>query len=109
MAIIAYATIQVEGFHCWPEAPAEVAFLRQEHRHLFHIKGCVQVYHDDRDVEFILLGRKMLGFFHRVYPDGRLGRLSCEMLAQQFVDEFDLTLCEVSEDGENGAWIVKDS
>ena len=24
-----------EGFHCWPSAPNEVAFLRNVHRHLF--------------------------------------------------------------------------
>ena len=107
MTTVVYATIRVEGFHCWPEAPAEVVFLRQEHRHLFHIKGCVQVQHDDRDVEFILLGRKMLDFFHRAYPDGRLGSSSCEMLAYHLVTELGLTSCAVSEDGENGAEVSR--
>ena len=52
-----YATIRIEGFHCWRDAPGEVAFLRNHHRHLFVIKVYKPVHHDDRDVEFILLGR----------------------------------------------------
>lgn len=103
-----YAKIVVEGYHRWPAAPDKVAFLRNEHRHLFHIVGYKQVQHDDRDVEFIMLGQAMRDWFTAHFFDGRLGVLSCEGLARQFMEQFDLTACHVSEDGENGAWIVED-
>ena len=27
--------LQMEGFHCWPEADGELAYLKNSHRHIF--------------------------------------------------------------------------
>jgi hypothetical protein len=52
-------TWQFEGLHCWPSAPDEVAFLRSPHRHIFHCRARLEVFHQDREVEFILLKRNL--------------------------------------------------
>ena len=49
-----YSYVQVEGLHKWGNCPIdEVSYLRDLHRHTFHIKCYKTVYHDDRDIEFI--------------------------------------------------------
>jgi hypothetical protein len=35
------------------------------------------------------------------------GAMSCEMLATELIDKFELTRCEVSEDNENGAFVTR--
>ena len=104
-----YCTLQIEGQHCWPECPfEEVKYLRDPHRHLFHIKATKKVTHDDRDVEFIILKHKIEDYFYEKYFDSDLRlmnfeSMSCEMIAKELITKFDLLRCEVSEDGENGA------
>jgi len=99
-----WCNCQVEGFHCWAEAPSEVSFLRNEHRHVFHIRPDVFVSHNDRAVEFILLKRLVEKFF---VDNPISGGVSCEMIAQQLGNflnkEFKVFSVSVSEDGENGS------
>jgi hypothetical protein len=40
------------GFHQWPAAPQRRAYLRERHRHLFHVAVTIPVLHADREVEF---------------------------------------------------------
>jgi len=100
-------TLQVEAFHCWPEAKdilPEVAFLSDRHRHIFYFKAYKDVEHNDRDVEIILLKRKMMTHLHNKYGvPCEFGRQSCEDLAEEMCREFQLTACEILEDNENGA------
>ena len=99
-----YCTVLFEGIHCWPDCPLEpVKYLRDPHRHIFHIKAHKVVNHDDRDTEFITLKHQIEDYLWEVYPNGQLGSMSCEMLGRELMDEFDLIQIEVSEDGENGA------
>ena len=116
-----YCTFEVEGIHNWPECPFdEVAYLRIPHRHMFKIKAWVPVTHSDRDVEFIMLKHRMESYLLTEYGkpikhatlgwdicDNKLvcqfGAMSCEMIATELCDKFELSRCEVSEDGENGA------
>lgn len=103
-----WVSFQFEGFHCWPDAPDVVGFLRDRHRHMFHVKAWKRVAHDDRDVEFILLRRQLVGAVARKLEtfdgDGEATRnWSCEHWARWLIDGYALTRCEVSEDGENGA------
>jgi hypothetical protein len=102
-----WVTFQKEGIHCYPDAPEGVEFLKHPHRHMFHFKVELEVFHDDRDVEFILLKRELEG----LYEGGilELDYKSCEMmaddLAEYIVNHYPnrkLTIT-VSEDGENGA------
>ena len=111
-----YCTLQVEGIHNWPECPfEEVVYLRDLHRHIFHIKAHLVVNHDDRDTEFIMLKHQiehyLLNKYANLEQDGHFmddrvcifGARSCEMIARELIEEFGLCRCEVSEDGENGA------
>ncbi len=113
-----WVTFQKEGIHKYPAAAtdpklAEVSFLGNEHRHIFHFRVELEVFHDDRDVEFILLKREL----ESLYNNGtlQLNHMSCEMLASElaiYIKENyprrDLRI-EVSEDGENGCRIYFDN
>jgi hypothetical protein len=104
-----FVTYQREGIHKYPGAAnlPGVEFLASPHRHMFHFKITLQVYHDDREVEFILFKREL----EKQYDNGtlQLDYKSCEMMADDIASYIishypgrDLTV-EVSEDGENGA------
>lgn len=43
------------GYHKWKDAPDEVGFLRNEHRHMFHVEIEFKIDHNDRDLEFFLM------------------------------------------------------
>lgn len=116
-----YCTTQIEGTHNWPGCPfEEVAYLRDPHRHVFHVKAYKKVHHDDRDVEFIMLKHQIRNYLITKYGkflaaienDGihyqhcEFGAMSCEMLAHELIVEFELSRCEVSEDNENGAIVT---
>jgi hypothetical protein len=104
-----YCTLQFEGIHNWPNCPIEeVSYLRFPHRHMFHIKAWMVVSHSDRDVEFIWLKHRITEYLDKTYPDHQLGAKSCEMLAEELINKFGLAACEVNEDGENGAIVIKD-
>ena len=104
-----FVTFQREGIHCWPDAEhmPGVEFLANPHRHMFHFRVELQVFHDDREVEFILFKREL----ERQYEAGtlQLDYKSCEMMSdelgvyikQHYPGRF--MKIEVSEDGENGA------
>lgn len=95
-----------EGFHCWPDAPEEVAFLRVNHRHEFHVKVWKIVTHDDRDIEFILFKREVDKCIRTLQETQDVSHWSCEMWAREIGQHLDADGVEVSEDGENGAeWI----
>lgn len=107
-----YAYLQVEGVHWWADCPIEeVSYLKYPHRHTFHITAHVCVSHDDRDVEFIVLKHSIREYLEKKYWDDtwkllKFGGMSCEMIAEELIDEFGLSMCVVSEDGENGATVV---
>lgn len=106
--------LQVEGMHRWEACPfKEVEYLRNFHRHMFHIKAVKDVSHDDRDVEIIMLKREISSYLEAKYYYPALdlchfGGMSCEMIAKDLVKQFNLEYCEVLEDGENGAAVRKD-
>lgn len=115
VATLIEVRFQFEGIHCWPEAKAPVAFLSQPHRHIFHVRARMNVEHDDRALEFIIVKQDLLNFVRSNFFKGQdlnLGRMSCEQMAQQIAffirDKWDRDTIEVevSEDGENGA-VVK--
>ena len=103
-----WVTFQKEGIHKYPDAPAGVEFLKYPHRHIFHFKVSIEVFHQDRDVEFILFKRQL----ENLYAEGGLLQLdfkSCEMISDDlyaYISDYypnrDITI-EVSEDGENGS------
>ena len=58
-----WVTFRKEGIHKYPSALTDpklatgdeydVSFLGYPHRHIFHFKVQIEVFHDDRDLEFI--------------------------------------------------------
>ena len=82
--------------------------MRDPHRHVFHITAHVRVSHNDRDVEFIVLKGAIEQYLRTKYFNEYaklhdFGGQSCEMIAAELIDAFDLCQCEVNEDGENGS------
>lgn len=96
-------SFEFEGFHSWPGAPSQHAFLGVVHRHLFKCTAKKRVNHDNRDIEFIEFKRKVQAYAasHFFGPH----HMSCEMMAVQLIEAFDLASCSVTEDGENGAHV----
>ena len=103
------AKIEIEGLHNWPAAQGvfpEVGFLANMHRHKWFITAKKKVNHDDRDVEFIMFKRTILKYLKDKYEDDeclKFESMSCEMIAKELLEKFDLVSCKVFEDNENGA------
>ena len=114
-----WVTFQKEGVHCYPAAatdPAlatgdeyDVSFLGTPHRHIFHFQVWIDVFHNDRDIEFIQFKR----WLENLYKDSilALDYKSCEMIADdlyiQIASRYPnrAVWIEVAEDGENGCLI----
>ena len=102
--------LQVEGFHCWPNAPddPEVAFLRDRHRHVFHIRMEFKVRHNDRQIEIIQMQRRVKRHLERIYGSPcEFGGRSCEDIATHLLKHYDAASVEVLEDGYGGARVVR--
>jgi hypothetical protein len=116
-----WVTWQKEGIHKYPAAatdPAlatgdeyDVSFLASPHRHMFHFRVWIDVFHNDRDVEFIQFKRWCESLYHGHGAVLSLDYKSCEMMADdlyiQIASRYPgrVVHIEVSEDGENGALI----
>lgn len=109
-----WATFRMPALHRWPDAPDACQYLRWYHRHEFHVRVEVAVT-SDRQVEFVqmkeIARREFAALGQSAYDDvWTFNDLSCEALAAKLLLRlialrFDVTLIEVSEDGENGAAI----
>lgn len=108
--------LQIDGEHNFPAAKElfpEVAFLSDPHRHMFHIEAKKEVFHDDRDVEFIMFKRDLQDYFKHVYYNAAkrthdFKSMSCEMIAKEILTNFSCKSVQVWEDLENGAEVVAD-
>lgn len=110
-----FLTTSFEGVHCYPSAPEGVKFLASPHRHMFGVRLEVEVYHDDREVEFILLKRSVNHWIESKkdeFGTWQMGAMSCEQVAQWLIENIHEELpngraryikVTVDEDGENGA------
>lgn len=98
-----------EGIHFYPDAPEEVSFLRNPHRHIFYAEVTIQVKHDNRELEFFMVKNKL----QKKFAGGYLGSKSCEMMAAEiiyYVVELygdRKIVCSVSEDLENLSTVVR--
>lgn len=109
---------QYDGFHKYENAPEQVAFLRNSHRHLFKWEAVIEVFHEDRELEFFMVQQTINQHIlpHvQIHKGGDLG--SCENQAKYIIKgiieaygEDRYIIVEVSEDGENAGiveWIGK--
>ena len=112
-----WVTFRKEGIHKYPAAledpklatgdEYDVSFLGYPHRHIFHFKVSIEVFHDDRDIEFIQFKR----WLEKLYDQKtlQLDYKSCEMISDDLYVEITKRYpgrtieIEVSEDGENGS------
>lgn len=117
-----WVTFKKEGIHKYPAAledpnlatgdEFDVSFLGYPHRHIFHFKVWIDVFHNDRDIEFIQFKR----WLEKLYSEGtlQLDYKSCEMMSDDLFETISeryperSVWIEVSEDGENGSFIRYD-
>ena len=116
-----WVTFRREGIHCYPAAATDlslatgdqydVSFLANPHRHIFHFRVSIDVYHNDRDIEFIQFKRWLESLYSSNEGVLSLDYKSCEMMADELYiriasrySDRSVTI-EVSEDGENGCVI----
>ena len=115
-----FVRFQKEGIHKYPAAatdPAlatgdeyDVSFLATPHRHIFHFEVTIEVFHNDRDIEFIQFKR----WLENQYSQGilALDYKSCEMISDDLYEVIATRYpnrnikIKVSEDDENGALIM---
>ena len=114
-----WVTFRKEGIHRYPAAATDpllctageydVSFLANAHRHIFHFRVWIDVFHNDRDIEFIQFKRWCEGLYNKDIL--ALDFKSCEMIADdlyiQIADRYPnrAVWIEVAEDGENGCLI----
>lgn len=112
-----FVTFTKEGIHRYPAAATDpnlatggwddVSFLGVPHRHTFFFRVEMDVFHNDRDVEFIQFKR----WLERLYSEGtiQLDYKSCEMIADDLANQIHAKypdrciIVSVAEDNENGA------
>ena len=112
-----WVTFSKEGIHMYPGADTDpklatgdwddVSFLGYPHRHIFHFKVEIEVFHDDRDIEFIQFKR----WLEKLYAEKtlQLDYKSCEMISDDLYETITKKypgreiIINVSEDGENGS------
>ena len=115
-----WVTFRKEGIHKYPAAlddpklatgdEYDVSFLGYPHRHIFHFKVEIEVFHNDRDIEFIQFKR----WLEKLYAEKtlQLDYKSCEMMSDDLAEEINKKypgrdiIINVSEDGENGSEII---
>jgi hypothetical protein len=117
-----WVTFQKEGIHCYPAAATDpllntgneydVSFLASPHRHIFHFRVSIDVFHNDRDIEFIQFKRWLIALYSGQNSVLELNYKSCEMIADDLYVQIAARYpnravsIEVSEDGENGCSIT---
>jgi hypothetical protein len=115
-----FVRFQKEGIHCYPAAatdPAlatgdeyDVSFLATPHRHIFHFEVTIEVFHNDRDIEFIQFKRWLENQYSQSILE--LNYKSCEMISDDLYEVIATRypdrniIIRVSEDDENGASIM---
>lgn len=115
-----WITFRKEGIHQYPAALTDpnlatkdqydVSFLGYPHRHIFHFKIQIEVFHDDREIEFIQFKR----WCENLYLNNtlQLNYKSCEMIADDLYEHINnkypnrFVVIDVAEDGENGCQII---
>ena len=114
-----WVTFRKEGIHRYPAAATDptlctageydVSFLASPHRHVFWFKVWIDVWHSNRDLEFIQFKRWLESLYSKDIL--QLDFKSVEMLADdlylQIAERYPerAVWIEISEDGENGCLV----
>jgi hypothetical protein len=119
-----WVTFSREGVHYYPGADTDpklatggwddVSFLGVPHRHIFHFRVWIEVFHNDRDIEFIQFKRWLERLYAEVdssTSELQLDYKSCEMIADDLAVKIQERYpgrwlkISVAEDNENGCEI----
>jgi hypothetical protein len=116
-----WVTFRKEGIHCYPAAATDpqlatgdeydVSFLASPHRHIFYFRVSIDVWHNDRDIEFIQFKRWLESLYSGNGAVLELNYKSCEMIADDLYVQIAArypnraVTIQVAEDGENGCLI----
>jgi hypothetical protein len=103
-------SFQWSGTHCYPTATGVHSYLSNQHRHLFKGTATIEVFHDDRELEYFAV----LDFINKallVNYKNLAGR-SCERVAYDILNNLQIQYdpeckrymeVKITEDGENGS------
>lgn len=100
-----------EGIHQYTNAPEEVDFLRYPHRHIFYVEAEIEVKHDDRELEFVIVKRAINRF---LFGKPFTVQYSCEQMAKDIIGMLEEKFGErhitvgVYEDNENGGKVTNE-
>lgn len=97
----------VDGFHRYPNAPKEVEFLSNQHRHTFLIKCGFEVTDSNREKEIFICRDEIKNYINECYGvPAQFNDMSCEMIAEDILDfglNDNMIWCEVWEEKTGGA------
>lgn len=97
----------VVGFHYYKEAPIEVSFLSEKHRHLFRIRVGYRVTDSNREKEIFIQENILKDYLGEAYGiPCHFNEMSCEMIGEDiltFAADDGAVWVEVYEDGRGGA------
>jgi len=105
----------IEGHHSWPNGPEDVQFLSYDHRHLFRIRICQGVNHNNREKEIFLQQQLYQNYLKEKYETSvgnytyhNFGSKSCESIAEEIINlDSTINWVEVLEDNLGGARIER--
>lgn len=105
-----WITFKKPGFHCYLDAPEDTKYLASKHRHLFGFKIQIEVFHQDRDIEF----HQFLNYCQSLFDTATIDidYKSVEMLADDLYTHISLRypardiVIDVDEDSECGCSII---
>lgn len=102
--------LQMEGFHCWPEADGELAYLKNSHRHIFFITAEFPVHNANREIEIISQQNAIKRYLLSKYGDEdgacHFGRRSCEDIAAEILNQiWDTVIYAVISFGFGLGWV----
>lgn len=100
----------IEGLHRWKEAPEHLDYLRNKHRHIFHIICEWEVTNEDRQLE-IIETQKMIDKYFDKYCNKKYNlcdfhNMSCEQICNELLKQYSdkgLKQVTVLEDGYGGS------
>lgn len=101
------------GFHFYPGAPIQVDYLSHLHRHVFYVTVNIEVFDDDRELEFMMV-QEQVDKFIATMKTYQSPASSCEMMARRILTYLAVEYghhreysVSIFEDNENGAEVTQ--
>lgn len=99
---------EIEGFHCYPNAPQICDFLSHRHRHIFVIECLFEVSHNEREIEIITQQNKIENYLKSKYGNPcEFCDMSCESIAEELMQKYKTHSVTVKEDNYGGATLTE--